>query len=149
MARASRLHREGRGFESLITHHHIIMTREEFENPLKLYIAGGDIASNDKVINLGLVVISPLIETVLPPSRIKDLEETGLLPRNRWATNSNHMTTVFRAKDALDYSGKQVSDSHEAAMNIGSIIFAMMGREIDVKVLNGPNSLVDILSVED
>jgi hypothetical protein len=124
------------------------MRKEEFDNPLKIYIASGNVASRDKVVNLGLVVISPLIETVLPPDRIEDLENVGILPRKRWATNSTPTSTVFLAKDALDYSGEPVLSSQEAAMNLGSLIFASMGPELDVKVLNGPNSIVDILSVE-
>lgn len=124
------------------------MRRNEFDNPQKIYISGGNVSSRDKIINLGLVVVSPLIETVLPLDRIEDLEYIGILPKERWATNSHPINTIFLAKDALDYEGKQVADAQEAAMNLGSLIFASMGRELDVRVLNGPNSIVDILSVE-
>jgi hypothetical protein len=124
------------------------MSREQFENPLRLFISSGNVESRDRIINLGLVVISPVIETVLPPARIADLEYTGLLPQKRWITNSNPRATVFLAKDALDYRGDPVLDSHEAAMNLGSIILASMGRELDVNVLNGPNSMADVFLVE-
>jgi hypothetical protein len=124
------------------------MSREQFENPLRLFISSGNVESRDRIINLGLVVISPVIETVLPPARIAGLEYTGLLPQKRWITNSNPRATVFLAKDALDYGGDPVLDPHEAAMNLGSIIFASMGRELDVNVLNGPNSMADVFSVE-
>ena len=124
------------------------MRKEEFENPLRVYISSGNIESREKIVNLGLVVISPMIETVISPDVIQDLEFVGLLPSKRWTTNSSPRSTVFFAKDALDYGGDPVKDSSEAAMNLGSILLAKIGRELDVNVLDGPNSIVDVFSAE-